>query len=89
MKSSILLLIAMMVIFAGCGQQEKHKDVSGSCEYTEYGIGAVWSKCYITTDEAACSEHARGANYIYTIGGSCSNRPNTDYQARLATSNTN
>ena len=73
MKSSILLLIAMMVIFAGCGQQEKHKDVSGSCKYNLYVLGEVHSKCYITTDEAECSEHARGSRYTYTIGGSCSN----------------
>ena len=75
MKSSILLLIAMMVIFAGCGQ-EKKKDVSGSCRYTNHidvALGGDGRKCYITTDEAACSVLAKGRGYSYTIGGSCSN----------------
>ena len=77
MKTNILLLIAMMVIFAGCGQ-EKKKDVSvsGSCRYTNHidvALGGDGRKCYITTDEAACSFLAKGRGYTYTIGGSCSN----------------
>ena len=74
MKTNILLLIAMMVIFSGCGGGEKVS--SGSCKYTDsvaLAFGANSSRCYITSDESACSVRAKGSSYTFTPGGSCSN----------------
>ena len=63
MKTNILLLIATIIIFSGCGKDDE--ELLGACVYKPIGY-MTKTTCQLTYGEKGCKEKAFPASYVFT-----------------------